>query len=40
MFGRSGVEEKINLQGDSAKAKPYEVKQVRSIILKYELSEK
>lgn len=40
MFGRSDVEEKINLQSDGAKAKPYQVKQVRSVILKYELSEK
>ena len=39
MFGMSGVEEKINLQSGGAKAKPYQVKQVRSIILNYELSE-
>jgi hypothetical protein len=39
MFGRSDVEEKDYLQSDGAKAKPYQVKQVRSVILKYELSE-
>jgi hypothetical protein len=39
MFGRNGIEEKINLQSDGARAKPYQVKQVRSIILKYDLSE-
>ncbi|MBI5206882.1 MAG: type II toxin-antitoxin system HicA family toxin [Candidatus Firestonebacteria bacterium] len=32
-----GIEEKINLQKDGNKAKPYQVKQVRYIILKYKL---
>ena len=39
MFGRSGVEQQINLQRDGAKAKPYQVKQVRDIILRYNLRE-
>jgi predicted RNA binding protein YcfA (HicA-like mRNA interferase family) len=35
MFRRAGIEEKINLQKDGNKAKPYQVKQVRAVILKY-----
>ena len=35
IFRKSGVEEKINLQKDGNKAKPYQVKQVRNVILKY-----
>ena len=38
VFRKEGVEEKINLQGDSGKAKPYQVRQVRSILVKYQLS--
>ena len=37
LFRRSGVEEKINLQREGAKAKVYQVLQVRSVILKYKL---
>jgi len=37
MFRKSGIEEKINLQKDGNKAKPYQVKQVRAVILKYKL---
>lgn len=39
VFRMAGVEEKINLQKDGNKAKPYQVKQVRSVILKYHLGE-
>jgi len=39
MFRRKGVEEKINLQSEGNKAKPYQVRQVRSIIVKYRLGE-
>ena len=39
VFGRSGIEEQINLQRDGAKAKPYQVKQVRNVILRYNLRE-
>jgi len=39
VFGKSGVEEQINLQRDGAKAKPYQVKQVRSVILRHNLQE-
>jgi predicted RNA binding protein YcfA (HicA-like mRNA interferase family) len=38
IFTKEGVEEILNLQPkDSGKAKPYQVKQVRQIILKYHL---
>ena len=37
MFRRQGIEEKINLQRDDGKAKPYQVRQVRAVILKYKL---
>lgn len=36
-FRRVGVEEKLNLQRDGSKAKPYQVRQVRAIVLKYRL---
>jgi len=39
MFRMAGVEEKINLQRDGNKAKPYQVKQVRAVILKYRLGD-
>ena len=38
MFSKSGVTERINLQRDGAKAKPYQVRQVRSIIVKHHLA--
>ena len=37
IFRKDGIEEKPNLQKDGNKAKPYQVKQVRNIILKYKL---
>jgi predicted RNA binding protein YcfA (HicA-like mRNA interferase family) len=37
IFRKSGVDEKINLQKDGNNAKPYQVKQVRTIIHKYKL---
>jgi len=37
IFRKSGVEEKINLQRDAGKAKVYQVRQVRNILLKYRL---
>lgn len=39
IFRKAGIEEKPNLQKDGNKAKPYQVKQVRQIILKYKLGE-
>ena len=37
IFTKDGVEEIINLQADGSKAKPYQVKQARNLILKYNL---
>jgi hypothetical protein len=37
IFRESGVAELINLQNDGAKAKSYQVRQVRNIIVKYRL---
>ncbi|HEX9652141.1 MAG TPA: type II toxin-antitoxin system HicA family toxin [bacterium] len=37
IFRKAGIEEKINLQRDGNKAKVYQVRQVRGIILKYNL---
>jgi len=37
IFRKGGVEERPNLQKDGNKAKPYQVKQMRNIILKYKL---
>ena len=39
MYSRSGVEELLNLQRDGNKAKAYQVRQVRKLILKYGLGE-
>jgi len=37
MIRKEDVIERINLQKDGTKAKAYQVKQVRNIILKYQL---
>jgi hypothetical protein len=37
IFSREGVEEIINLQSIGSKAKAYQVKQVRGVILRYRL---
>lgn len=39
IFRRSGVVEKINLQKDGSKARPYQVRQVRQVIVKYRLGD-
>ena len=39
VFRRAGIDEKINLQRDGNHAKPYQVKQVRFVLLKYNLGE-
>ena len=36
-FRQAGLEEKLNLQSDGNKAKAYQVRQVRNVILKYQL---
>ncbi len=35
LYRKQGVYEKINIQKDGNKAKPYQIKQVRDIMLKY-----
>ena len=37
IFTKAGVEEILNLQPLGSKAKPYQVKQVRNVIVKYKL---
>lgn len=40
IFYKTGVDEILNIQPNGAKAKDYQVKQVREIIVKYKLSGK
>jgi len=40
IFRRDGVREKVNIQADGKMAKPYQVKQVREILLRYRLGGK
>ena len=37
IFRREGVAERISLQRDNGMAKPYQVRQVRQLLLKYDL---
>jgi hypothetical protein len=37
IFTKEGIEEILNIQPKTAKAKPYQVKQVRAVIVKYQL---
>ena len=39
IFRKGGVRERINLQRDGSHAKPYQVRQVRKVILKRRLEE-
>ena len=38
IFTKTGVEEILNLQPRGASAKPYQVKQVRDVLIKYRLA--
>ncbi len=38
MFRKSGVRELINLQQEDHEAKPYQVRQVRRVIVEYKLA--
>jgi HicA toxin of bacterial toxin-antitoxin, len=38
IFTKNGVDEIINLQPQGNKAKPYQVKQVRGVLIKYRMS--
>ncbi len=37
VFRKEGVRERLNLQRDGSHAKPYQVRQVRQVILRYQL---
>lgn len=37
IYYKHGIDEIINIQPDGNKAKPYQVKQVRNLILKYKM---
>ena len=37
IYSKEGIDEIINIQPNGNKAKPYQVKQVRNIILKYKM---
>lgn len=39
VFRKAGIEEKINLQREGDKAKSYQVRQVRNILIKYRLTD-
>lgn len=40
IYFKKDIEEIVNLQPDKSKAKPYQVKQVRNLLLKYKLTSK
>ncbi|KAB2849350.1 MAG: type II toxin-antitoxin system HicA family toxin [Hyphomicrobiaceae bacterium] len=39
IFRKQGVEERLNLQRDGKNAKPYQVRQMRTVLLRYRLEE-
>ena len=38
VFRREGIRERINIQRDGSHAKPYQVRQVRKVVLRHHLS--
>lgn len=38
IFSKNGIEEIVNIQEVNGKAKPYQVKQIREIVAKYNLN--
>jgi hypothetical protein len=40
IFYREGIVEIINIQPDGSKAKPYQIRQIREMIVKYKLEGK
>ncbi len=38
IYRKQGIDEKINLQKDGSKAKPYQVRQVRTVLIKYKIT--
>ena len=39
IFRKEGIAERLNLQRGGSQAKPYQIRQVRGVILKYKLEE-
>jgi len=39
IFYKEGIDEILNLQAQNSKAKPYQVKQVREVLIKYKLAD-
>ena len=39
IFRKEGVRERVNLQSDGSHAKPYQVRQVRQVVLRHQLEE-
>ena len=39
IFSKSGIDEILNIQPRGSKAKPYQVKQIREVVLKYRLGD-
>ena len=39
IFYRSDIDEIVNIQSKNGKAKPYQIKQIRNIIVKYKLGD-
>lgn len=37
VYRKKGIADKINIQKDGSKAKPYQVRQVRSVLVRYKL---
>lgn len=40
IFRRDGVPDKINLQAQGGQVKPYQARQVRSVVIRYQLEER
>ncbi len=38
IFTKTGVEEILNIQSKGSKAKPYQIKQIRKVIIRYKLT--
>lgn len=40
IFRRPGIDERINIQRDGSNAKPYQVRQIRTILVKYQFGDR
>ena len=39
IFRKEGIKERVNIQKDGNKAKPYQIRQIRAILIDYNLTE-